>query len=156
MTEIKLNIGCGEDYKDGYVNIDGNEALPKVDKIINFDHESLTDHYQDSSLDHILANDFIEHHFHWQAKQILSSGLQIPGFRKDERIIQKVLERYITPLTIMGGIGIGLLASTANIFTALTSGTGSLLLIMIIYQFYKQLARESMEDFSLLKKFMRR
>lgn len=91
-----------------------------------------------------------------QAKQIVNSGLQIPGFRKDERIIEKVLERYIVPLTIMGGIGIGLLASTADILSALTSGTGILLLVMITYQFYQQLARESMEDFSLLKKLMRK
>ncbi|MCA9460347.1 MAG: preprotein translocase subunit SecY [Nanoarchaeota archaeon] len=91
-----------------------------------------------------------------QAKQIINSGLQIPGFRKDIRIIEKILDRYIVPLTIMGGIGIGLLASSADILAALTSGTGILLLIMIIYQFYKQLARESMEDFSLLRKLMRK
>ena len=90
------------------------------------------------------------------AKQIINSGLQIPGFRKDERIIQRVLDRYIVPLTIMGGVGIGVLAATADVFSALTSGTGTLLLIMIIYQFYQQLARESMEDFSLLKKLMRK
>ena len=91
-----------------------------------------------------------------QAKQIINSGLQIPGFRKDERIIEKILDRYIVPLTLMGGMGIGLLASTADVLAALTSGTGILLLIMIIYQFYQQLARESMEDFSLLKRLMRK
>lgn len=91
-----------------------------------------------------------------QAKQIINSGLQIPGFRKDIRIIEKILDRYIVPLTIMGGIGIGILASTADLLNALTSGTGILLMIMIIYQFYQTLARESMEDFSMLKKFMRR
>ncbi len=91
-----------------------------------------------------------------QAKQIINSGLQIPGFRKDERIIEKILDRYIVPLTIMGGIGIGLLASSADLLGALTSGTGILLMIMIIYQFYQQLARESMEDFTLLRKLMRK
>jgi preprotein translocase subunit SecY len=91
-----------------------------------------------------------------QAQSILRSGLQIPGFRKDVRIIEKVLDRYIVPLTFMGGIGIGLLASFADLFSALTSGTGILLLVMIIYQFYQQLAKESMEDFSLLRKFMRK
>jgi len=91
-----------------------------------------------------------------QAKQIINSGLQIPGFRKDERIIERILDRYILPLTIMGGVGVGLLASTANLLTALTSGTGILLMVMIIYQFYKQLAKESMDDFSLLRRFMRK
>ncbi len=91
-----------------------------------------------------------------QAKQILNSGLQIPGFRKDERIIERVLARYVTPLTIMGGIGIGLLAASADILGALTSGTGILLMVMIIYQFYTSLAKESMEDFSVLRQFMRK
>ena len=93
---------------------------------------------------------------HSQAKQILSSGLQIPGFRKDARIIERVLNRYIAPLTIMGGIGIGVLAVSADLLSALTSGTGILLLVMIIYQFYQTLARESMDDFSLLRKFMKK
>lgn len=91
-----------------------------------------------------------------QAKQILNSGLQIPGFRKDARIIEKVLDRYVVPLTIMGGIGIGLLAASADILGALTSGTGILLMVMIIYQFYQTLAKESMEDFSVLRKFMKK
>ena len=91
-----------------------------------------------------------------QAKQIVNSGLQIPGFRKDIRIIERLLERYIGPLTIMGGIGVGLLASFADLFSALTQGTGLLLLVMIVFQFYQQLNRESMEDFSLLRKFMRK
>jgi len=91
-----------------------------------------------------------------QAKQILDSGLQIPGFRKDIRIVERVLDRYILPLTLLGGVGIGFLAATANILAALTSGTGILLMVMIIYQFYQQLARESMEDFSLLQKLMRK
>lgn len=91
-----------------------------------------------------------------QANQIINSGLQIPGFRKDIRIVERILERYIPPLTIMGGIGIGLLAASADILAALTSGTGILLMVMIIYQFYQSLARESMEDMSLLRKLMRK
>src|SRR3989344_6952242 len=37
-----------------------------------------------------------------QAKNLLASGLQIPGFRKDERILETILARYVLPLTIMG------------------------------------------------------
>lgn len=91
-----------------------------------------------------------------QAKQIVNSGLQIPGFRKDVRIIERLLERYIGPLTIMGGIGVGLLASFADLFSALTQGTGILLLVMIVFQLYQQLNKESMEDFTLLRKFMKK
>ncbi|MEK6837762.1 MAG: preprotein translocase subunit SecY, partial [Nanoarchaeota archaeon] len=37
-----------------------------------------------------------------QAKQIMSSGLQIPGFRRDERVVDSLLDRYIPALTVMG------------------------------------------------------
>ena len=31
---IKLNIGCGYDPREGFVNIDGRNDLPKVDRVI--------------------------------------------------------------------------------------------------------------------------
>jgi preprotein translocase subunit SecY len=90
-----------------------------------------------------------------QAKNIISSGLQIPGFRKDERILESVLQRYILPLTIMGGAAIGLLAATADLLGALTSGTAILLGVMIIYQYYQSISQQHAVDMSpALKKFM--
>ena len=50
-----------------------------------------------------------------QAKQMMSSGLQIPGFRRDERVLERLLNRYIWPLTIMGGLSVGFLAGFADI-----------------------------------------
>ncbi|PIN94821.1 preprotein translocase subunit SecY [Candidatus Pacearchaeota archaeon CG10_big_fil_rev_8_21_14_0_10_35_13] len=81
-----------------------------------------------------------------QAKNIMNSGLQIPGFRKDERVLESVLKRYVGPLTIMGGAAIGLLASVANLLGALTSGTAILLAVMIIYQFYQNIAQQHAVD----------
>lgn len=81
-----------------------------------------------------------------QAKNMISSGLQIPGFRKDERILERLLERYITPLTIMGGAAIGLLASIADVLGALTQGTSLLLSVMIVYKLYEEIAKEHMMD----------
>ena len=81
-----------------------------------------------------------------QAKNILSSGLQIPGFRRDERILESVLERYIGPLTVMGGAAIGFLASIADLLGALTSGTAILLAVMIMYQFYQNIAQQHAVD----------
>lgn len=77
-----------------------------------------------------------------QAKKIMNSGLSIPGFRKDERILESILKRYVGPLTIMGGIAVGLLASVANLFGALVGGTAILLAIMIVYQFYQNIAQK--------------
>ncbi len=71
------------------------------------------------------------------AEQIESIGMQIPGFRRDRRIIEKVLSRYINVLTILGGLFVGLLAAFADFTRALGSGTGILLTSMIIYNFYE-------------------
>lgn len=90
-----------------------------------------------------------------QAQNIISSGLQIPGFRKDERVLEAVLSRYILPLTIMGGAAIGLLAATADLLGALTSGTAILLAVMITYQFYQNIAQQhSVDMHPALKKMM--
>jgi preprotein translocase subunit SecY len=90
-----------------------------------------------------------------QAKNIMSSGLQIPGFRKDPRILESVLNRYIMPLTVMGGAAIGLIAAFSNLVGALVGGTAILLLIMIMYQFYQNIAQQHAVDMNpAMKKFM--
>lgn len=90
-----------------------------------------------------------------QAKNIMSSGLQIPGFRKDERVLERLLKRYITPLTIMGAIAVGVLAAAADLSGALTSGTGLLLTVMIVYKLYEEIAKQHMMDMNpMLRKFM--
>lgn len=81
-----------------------------------------------------------------QAKKILDSGLQIPGFRKDQRILESILSRYIMPLTIMGGLAIGALAALSDTLGALTSGTAILLSVMIMYQLYQNIAQQHALD----------
>ncbi len=90
-----------------------------------------------------------------QAKQILSSGLQIPGFRRDERVLAHLLGRYIMPLTVMGAILVGFLASAADLLGALSRGTGILLAVMIIYKLYEDISRQHMMDmYPSLRKMM--
>ena len=90
-----------------------------------------------------------------QAKQIMSSGLQIPGFRKDQRVLERLLKRYIIPLTVMGGLAVGFLAGIADIAGALSRGTGILLAVMIIYKLYEEIAQQHMMDMNpMLRKFM--
>lgn len=90
-----------------------------------------------------------------QAGKIISSGLQIPGFRKDERILESILSRYVMPLTVMGGLAIGALAAVANMLGVLTSGTALLLAVMITYQFYQNIAQQhAMDMHPALRKVM--
>ena len=90
-----------------------------------------------------------------QAHKIAASGLQIAGFRQDERVLESILERYILPLTVMGGIAIGLLASVTNLMGALISGTAILLVIMIFFQFYQSIVQQHQTDMNpAFRKFM--
>ena len=90
-----------------------------------------------------------------QAHKISSSGLQVSGFRQDERILESILDRYIMPLTIMGGLVIGLLASVTNLLGALVSGTAILLVIMIMFQFYQNIAQQHQMDMHpVMRKFV--
>ncbi len=90
-----------------------------------------------------------------QAKQMMSSGLQIPGFRRDERVLERLLNRYIWPLTIMGGFTVGFLAATADLTGALSRGTGILLTVMIVYKLYEEIAQQHMMDMNpMMRKFM--
>jgi preprotein translocase subunit SecY len=80
------------------------------------------------------------------ARQILNSGMQIPGFRNDPRILETILDRYIMPLTVMGGAAVGVLASAADLLGALVRGTGLLLAVMIVYKMYQDIAQQHAYD----------
>ena len=90
------------------------------------------------------------------AKQIESSGLQIPGFRRDPRVLKRVLERYIPVVTIISGATVGALAATADLIGTVgnASGTGVLLSVGILIQFYEAISREQMmEMHPMLRQF---
>jgi len=89
------------------------------------------------------------------AKRLQSSGMQIPGFRKDIRILEKILSRYIPQVTVMGGAFVGLIAVFADFTGALGTGTGILLTVGIIYRLYEQLAKEQASElFPALRQFI--
>ena len=66
----KLNIGCGLDRRNGYINIDGGADL-SPDKVMKFPKDRLIEHFAPESVDEVLMQDFLEHHFRWEAEQIL-------------------------------------------------------------------------------------
>ncbi len=85
------------------------------------------------------------------ATQLIESGLSMPGFRRDERVLTEVLKRYIIPLAVIGGALTGLIAALATFLDTLTAGIGILLIVMIIYQFYTSLMSENREEFEPIK-----
>ncbi|MFB6076895.1 MAG: preprotein translocase subunit SecY, partial [Candidatus Nanohaloarchaea archaeon] len=80
------------------------------------------------------------------AEQIANIGMKVPGHRKDTRVIEKILNRYIPPLAVLGGAFVGFLAAVANYTNAYGSGTGILLAVMIAYQLYEEIAKKHMEE----------
>ncbi len=81
------------------------------------------------------------------ANQLSASGLQIPGFRRDPRMLEMILNKHIFPLTVLGSFSVGLLAGVADLTGALGTGTGILLTVGILYKMYEQL--EQMKAFDM-------
>ena len=93
---------------------------------------------------------------HSVAEQIQGIGMQIPGFRRDPRIVEQVLDRYIPPLAVMGGIFVGMVAAFADFTGALGTGTGILLTVTIVYQLYESIATRYVEEMNpMVRKFFR-
>ncbi len=89
------------------------------------------------------------------AGQLQRSGMSIPGFRRDPRVIRSVLDRYIPTITILGSAFVGLLAGFADLTDALGTGTGILLTVGIVYRLYEDLAKQQLfETNPLLAKVM--
>lgn len=82
------------------------------------------------------------------AKKIFNSGMQIPGFRRNIGSIEKVMERYIPKVTVIGGAFIGFLTLVASLLGTIggATGTGLLLAVSIVYRLYEDIASEQMME----------
>ncbi|MDM7934174.1 MAG: preprotein translocase subunit SecY, partial [Methanothrix sp.] len=90
------------------------------------------------------------------AAKIHSSGLQIPGYRRNPASIERLMERYIPKVTVIGGVIIGLLTLIASLLGTLGSagGTGLLLAVSIVYRLYEQIASEQIQEmYPMMQKF---
>jgi protein transport protein SEC61 subunit alpha len=74
------------------------------------------------------------------AKQLRDQKLVLPGHRPTS--LHKELNRYIPTAAAFGGMCIGLLTVVADSLGAIGSGTGILLAVTIIYQYYESFAKE--------------
>lgn len=82
------------------------------------------------------------------AKQLQSQQMTIPGHRPQD--IKKTLDRYIPTAAAFGGLCIGALSVFADFLGAIGSGTGILLAVTIIYQYFEIFTKEKQELGSLL------
>merc|ERR1712232_1364538 len=77
------------------------------------------------------------------AKQPADQQMMMPGYRDSD--IPKVLNRYIPTAAAFGGMCIGALTVVADFMGAIGTGTGILLSVTIIYQFYEAFMKEQRE-----------
>lgn len=77
---VKLNIGCGTDYKDGWINIDNNsdDNIEKLD--LNWDLRNPLP-FKDGSIDYIFNEHFIEHLTVEESQQAIKDLMRVlkPG-----------------------------------------------------------------------------
>ncbi|MEM3163684.1 MAG: preprotein translocase subunit SecY, partial [Desulfurococcaceae archaeon] len=90
-----------------------------------------------------------------QAEQLIKSGIEIPGLRRNPKILKDRLEKIIPPLTILSSIIVALIAISADIAGAYGSGMGLLLAVGIVQQYYSLITYErALEAYPLLKKLV--
>lgn len=77
------------------------------------------------------------------AKQLKDQQVVLAGYR--EQSMYKELKRIIPTAASLGGILIGLLSVVADMMGAIGSGTGILLAVTIIYQYFELFAREQFD-----------
>jgi len=85
------------------------------------------------------------------AKELKDQGTFIPGYRDSSTV--NVLNRYIPIAASCGGMCIGLLTIFADIVGAIGSGTGILMAVTIIYQYFEIVVKEQ-ESASLLSSLL--
>jgi preprotein translocase subunit SecY len=90
-----------------------------------------------------------------QAQQLIDSGFEVPGLRRNPKILEHILARYIYPLTILSSIIVAVIAIIADILGAYGTGMGLLLAIGILQQYYAAIAYErALEAYPLLRRFI--
>jgi len=76
------------------------------------------------------------------------SGMQIPGYRRSSGTLERVMQRYIPKVTVIGGAFIGLLTLIASLLGTLggAGGTGLLLTVSIMYRLYEDIASQQVME----------
>merc|ERR1712087_191975 len=78
------------------------------------------------------------------ARQLEKQGLVIKGYR--EQSVVKILYRYIPTAAALGGMCIGALSIFADFMGAIGSGTGILLAVSIVFQYFETYSREQKSE----------
>lgn len=81
------------------------------------------------------------------AKQLKDQQMMMPGYRDSD--LPRILNRYIPTAAAFGGACIGALTIVADFLGAIGSGTGILLAVTIIYQYFEFVYKEKEQGHAL-------
>lgn len=97
---VKLNVGCGTDYKKGWINIDNNSDnnIKKLD--LNWDLNNPLP-FQDSSIDFIFNEHLIEHLSVEESRRVIKDFMRILKKKGVLRIampdLEDIVDLYMDP-----------------------------------------------------------
>ncbi len=90
-----------------------------------------------------------------QAENLIRAGMEIPGMRRNPKILASYLARYIYPLTLLSSIIVATIALIGDVFMSYGTGTGLLLAVGILYGYYQMLMYErALEIYPGLKRLL--
>ena len=79
------------------------------------------------------------------AQNLLDADVQIPGFRRSNKPVEAMLNKYIPSVTIIGSLVLGALAGISDVLGVFGTGIGILLMVDILINYYNQLVKEQVE-----------
>jgi preprotein translocase subunit SecY len=79
------------------------------------------------------------------AQNLLDADVQVPGFRRSNKPIESLLNRYIPSVTLIGSAILGLIAGVSDVLGVFGTGIGLLLTVDILINYYNQLVKEQVE-----------
>ena len=79
------------------------------------------------------------------AQNLLDADVQVPGFRRSNKPIESLLNRYIPSVTLLGSMVLGLIAGVSDVLGVFGTGIGVLLTVDILINYYNQLVKEQVE-----------
>lgn len=94
---MRLNLGCGDDIREGYVNVDFRKTHPSV---VEMDLARLPWEFETGSADEILMLDFLEHFPYRETKRLLLECFRI--LKDDGELVVQVPDAAILASALVG------------------------------------------------------
>lgn len=80
------------------------------------------------------------------ASQLEEAGVLVRGFRSSTEVLVKMLDTYISTVTLLSGLIVAAVVSFGDLMAVYSSGMGILLAVGIVNDYYEAILREQLEE----------